>query len=417
MILFGRFIWILIGLILLFEISRDVFKVGDFQGYVETGKLALHGKDIYTYFGNTWPPFFSVFAVLITYASYLLGTEIARLIWLLAILLSYFGSLQLLFLIIFEKKIEFKNFSGNAIQYYNPIVWFPLLIILRYFLDNLANVQINPFLLFASLLLVRFYQKKQIVLLSFILAFTISLKVVTLFFFLYFIYKKEWRILAWTFLFLVLINGIALFFFGFELALNYYQTWADFIIQRGYKANHKNQSIFGLMLRFLTIEPTRAGWTVNVLEYNLEEAKLITKCLITVLGVITLSIFHSKKREKSPNKTIHELFLVCSSIPLITPLAWKAYFLFLWPGVFMVFLHLFGKYQISDGRMFLFGRIVFMMAILFLVCSSEIFVGPTFAKTLEKYSIVTIGGILLILNQFLIYLNLNNFKNSLKIKS
>ena len=58
---------ILIGIILMFELVRDSMRNGDFIGYLNAGNAVLDGKNIYLDQYNTWPPFFSIFSVILAF--------------------------------------------------------------------------------------------------------------------------------------------------------------------------------------------------------------------------------------------------------------------------------------------------------------------------------------------------------------
>ena len=137
---------ILIGIILMFELVRDSMRNGDFIGYLNAGNAVLDGKNIYLDQYNTWPPFFSIFSVILAFFDNL-SCVFIKFIWLLGSVLSMFFIINESIKLIFNKSISFKkNYGTILIQ--NPIILIPLLIVLRFVIDNLANLQINIYMLF-----------------------------------------------------------------------------------------------------------------------------------------------------------------------------------------------------------------------------------------------------------------------------
>ncbi|HAW18867.1 MAG TPA: hypothetical protein DCX14_01675, partial [Flavobacteriales bacterium] len=147
-------ILILIGIILLYEVVRNSMRDGDFVGYVLAGNDVLNGQYLYGSYLNTWPPLFSIFSVVLA-----LGDKFSpffiRFIWLSGSVISIYFIVAETVKLIFKKSLSLRP-RGHHVLPQDPIILIPLLIILRFVLDNLANLQINIFLLLGAILSIRF---------------------------------------------------------------------------------------------------------------------------------------------------------------------------------------------------------------------------------------------------------------------
>jgi len=130
----------LIGAIFLFELIRDAKHPGDFIGYVHASHAVLSGIDIYADYLNTWPPFFSICSVPLA----LLDSQSAyaiRFIWLLGMLIALFFSIRMTVRLTHNKSLVFRSDEDpTTLQWNSAVVLIPLLLLLRFILDNLTNV-------------------------------------------------------------------------------------------------------------------------------------------------------------------------------------------------------------------------------------------------------------------------------------
>jgi Glycosyltransferase family 87 len=402
---FMNVLLILMGLALIFELIRDSMRGGDFIGYVNAGNLVLNNQDIYSDFLNTWPPFFSVFSVFIAWGD-MISSFLIRFLWLFGSIVAMYYTIKVTIKMVLNKSL---NFSGknNGVVFQDLIVMIPLLILFRYVMDNLANIQINIFMLYCSLLCLVFFIKKKYIWFGLLLGLTISLKVYTIFILFYFIYKREYRAVLWTFFFVILFNIIPFLVFGVDKALAYYQQWVTEIAPRSYLALHKNQSVFGLFLRFFTSEELGNNMLVNLFDLDSHRVKVFTYVSIIVASIYPAYLFRKKFTNTSSLSAIFEYSFLFTVIPILSPLSWKAYFIFLWIPYFLIYLVLFRtENQIPAKRMQLM-KYLFRISIALYVFSTEAIVGPYFSDVLESYSAITIGTILLLIIQIIIIKNIN----------
>jgi hypothetical protein len=406
--LIANSILVIIGLVLSFELIRDSLRNGDFAGYVRAGNLVLENKDIYSDALNTWPPFFAVFSVILALGDKVSGVFI-RFLWLAGSILSMYLVIKLTIRVVLGQTVSWgKKKSGVIFQ--DNIILVPVLIMLRFLLENLANVQINIYMLLLACLAIFYFINNKNVLLGLVLALSISLKVYTVFMLFYFIYKRELKPVLWTIVFLLLFNSIAFSVFGFETAMAYYRHWYAEIASVPPTVQHKNQSIFGFMLRLLTSKNPGEGLFVNALNLKSETVKYITYGFILLASSFLAYLFRKKLTEKSSQKSVLEYSFVFSAIPLLSPLAWKAYFIFLWFPYLLTYVYLYkADNQLGKAKR-TFLQSLFLCSIILATFSAQGIVGWHLSRILETVSCITIGTVLLLLIQLSIYRNMHLFE-------
>ena len=398
---------LIFSLSLIYEIIRDSLRPSDFDGYVRAGNAVLSGRFIYADHFNTWPPLFSIFSVPLAWGDSI-SFFIVRFIWNLGSLMAMLGTILLTVSICFQESIQ-QTRKRTLSLLRNPIVLIPLVIMLRYILDNMANVQINIYLLFCSVLSIYLFIHQKFAWAGLLIALTISLKVYTIFFLLYFIYKRAYRLVGFTFVFIIVLNLISFLVYGFQNAHDLYLHWLTISTEQAYTAIHRNQSLFAMFFRFLTTEDPEQSMYVNFMNLNPEKVRTMVYAFIAVIGIIPLILFRKKHAKTDHFQAILEYSIVFTVIPLLTPISWKAYFIFLWFPYFVLFLILF-KYKptIKNTQLNILKGLLFG-SILLIVFSTELFVGRYVSDWLEAYSAITIGTILLVVIQFMIYINHHQF--------
>lgn len=410
--LIANAVLVIFTLALVYEIIRDSLRPSDFDGYVRAGNAVLNGDFIYADHFNTWPPLFSVFSVILAWGDGI-SFFVVRFLWNMGSLVAMLGTIQLTVAICSQESIQ-RTRKRTLELLRSPFVLIPLVIMLRYILDNMANVQINIYLLFASVLIIYLFIHEKYAWAGLLLALTISLKVYTIFFLLYFIYKRAYRLVGFSFLFLVGLNLISIGVFGYQQALDLYLHWSANSTEQAYTAIHRNQSLFAMFFRFLTTEDPEQGMYVNFMQMNPEKVRTMVYAFVAIIGIIPLLLFRKKLVKRDNLQSILEYSIIFTVVPLLTPVSWKAYFIFLWFPYFILFLVLFrNKPGISSLRL-KFLQILYFMSIVFTVFSTELLVGNFMSDWLEAYSVITIGTILLVFAQFLVLIQHNQY--SIKIE-
>ena len=400
-------ILLIVGLGLLFEIARDSFRKGDFMGYVNAGNLVIEHKNIYLDPLNTWPPFFSVFSVPIALGDHV-SNFLIRFLWLIGSLIAMYFIVNVTLKMSLNKTLDFYK-KRDGIKLQDTIFLVPALIILRFILDNLSNLQINIYMLLLACFSVYFFMNKKNALAGFLLALSISLKAYTIFILFYFLYKREFLFSLWTLIFLLLINSTTILVFGFDQAIAYYRYFVSEIASPLPTAHHKNQSILGCMLRLCTTENPQGGIYLNFLTLKSSVVKHLYYVFILVLSFYPAFIFRKKLDDKKGLKSVLEYSFVFSAIPLLSPLSWKAYFIFLWFSYLLSYILLFKVQHTVSKKVTLFLKYLFIISILLTVFSTQSVLGFYISDILETASVITIGTILLLIIQIVLYKNIEKF--------
>lgn len=373
------------ALLLLEEALRYAWRDGDFIGYVAAGEYAVHHKDLYSHWLNTWPPLFSIFCIPVYYLDGL-SPILARVLWQLATLWAFYHSAKRILFLLFNKDLAFSGSSESSIHPWQPLFLLPFLLTLKYLLDNLANVQINVLML--ALCIEAVYQwrtKKKTALAAFLIALTLSLKVYTVFFFVWFILIRQWKMVLLTLGFTALLNIPCFLVYGYDQALLYYHHWWTEIAQAFPMILHKNQSFFAAVWRLTVPEDGGLGIRTHLFYLSMDEAKNIVYLIVFLIGAYPAWLIW--KRSAKEKKPLTGLTLFLALIPLLSPLAWKAYFIFLSPALFQL-SYLFLNEQLNKGE-----NAVFWTSCAFLILSSDIFIGPYFSDVAELFSLITLGAI------------------------
>lgn len=405
----------LIVLILSFEVLRDTFtKGGDFIGYVLVGNLVMDSDNIYKQPAiNTWPPFFSVVSVPIAIADNF-NKYLIRFIWLVFSVIAMFHIVRYTIKMTISRDLKILPLKLSAgitkgeISITHWIVLVPVLIILRYVLDNLSNIQINIFMLFFTVLGLYYFSKGRDVLAALVLAFAISVKVYPVFLFLYFVVKREYKIVLFTILFCLLFGGVPFLVFGVEQAIDYYAFWFNNNVANFTGFGHKNQSFFAMVGRILTndgmgLAPLKAG-----------QVKIVSYTVIAAAGSLVVFLFRKKIDERSSLKIFLEYAFVVTVIPVLSPLAWKAYFIFLFPAYLINYLFIFQFKNSLSNFVNNYLKITYYISIALTVFSSELFLGKYLSDVAEAFSCITIGSILAAINILIFYSYYHKYDTSLK---
>ena len=388
-----KIFWTLIGLALLFEIIRDAGRGGDFIGYIQAGDLVLSGDDIYSDPLNTWPPFFSIFSVPLSLLDNM-NDYVLRLLWLTLSLIAFIDLGNRVYKMIpLTAKLSYIN------DYKLGIIIIPFIISFRYLLDNLANIQINIFMLWMVVVVQELILKKQYWKAGFLLAFSISLKVYTIFILFFYVFKRMGKMVFWAGMFLLGLNTIPFLIFGVEAGFQYYDTWWHEIASGPTTVHHKNQSIFGTMQRIFTDQFPGHSYYINLAQWDPEMVKSLTYIIISMAAIIPAYLF--RKKSGSTQFTCEWIF-VLTAIPVLSPLAWKAYFIFLFPAYWLIHL-IINKHLDVSQRKLRSMKVFFWISVGFTVLTSDLFVGKEWSDRMESFSLITIGTIILLILILIVY--------------
>ena len=391
-------------LVLFFELIRSSLRNGDFIGYLNAGNLTLNGQNLYSDYLNTWPPFFSVFSVPLALLDKLNGT-LARGTWTVLTLLSLFWLMRITVRWVHGKRLllPYKKGDESTIEFTNFLVLVPFLILFRFVLDNLTNLQINLILLWTSVLVIDWFIKGKHSWAGALLALSISLKVYPIFLLLYFVFKRELKLVSWTVLFFIIINTVPFVVYGYEQAIQYYAHWWNEIASPYASVQHKNQSFFSMLRSLLTNESPGFDIYINVMDLPIKTLKKVAYGVIIVGALYPMYLFRDKLKNKQDEFALIEYAFVLAAIPILSPLAWKAYFIFLWPAYLLIYHYLYHMKTGMKQQKITILKVLYFVSILLNVFSTELFTGPRFSDILESYSCITIGTMLVLLVLLVLY--------------
>ncbi len=397
---------LLLLIIMAFEVVRSSMRDGDFIGYIRAGRLTLDGAFIYSDYLNTWPPFFSVFCVPFAWLDQLNGT-ILRGCWTALMIVAFFYCMRISLQWLTNQKLcwPFQSAGVGELSFTSPIVLIPFLILFRFVLDNQTNLQINIFLLLACLLCIKYWSQEKILPASFLLALAIAVKAYPIFLLFFFLFKLQFRLVAWAILMLLIINGIPFLVYGLEDASTYYAHWWNEIASPYPESNHKNQSFNALLRNYLHTDSQKLMVYFNFLDLELSTLKKLGYAIIGVVALYPMYIFGFKMDKKMDINAQLEFAFVFAAICILSPVAWKSNFIFLYPAYLLIYYWVFIKKEALHRPIREGIKVLFFASLFLNIFSSELFIGNYFSDVLESFSCITFGTIFVLIAVVMIYRN------------
>jgi len=380
-----RGILLLIGLALLFELIRDVQRDGDFIGYINAGNAVINSTPIYADYLNTWPPFFSIFSVPLAILDGIIQQGI-RLLWLLCMVLAWNVIIPLGNKLFLDNKTK-PILSRQGIILPEWSVLIPFLFVFRFVIDDISNIQINTFLLLGCLYTIKWYREGKNVKAGFLLGGLIALKVYPIFLLAFYGYRKAYKLVGFGLLTVVLTYVFSLLVFGVDQGNGYYAHWLQHKAMGETIITHKNQSLLPLLTGLLS--PVSRGLDIqfNILELSPATAKRVYYVLVLLVGgSVVLNYWKSSLRVDSKSVTLFAFIL--AAIPILSPLAWKYYFVFLYPIHVVLYQRIRSKYTGKGWRIIYFG------AVALTIISTDGLIGNYTSDVLEVFGVITISTLL-----------------------
>ena len=115
--------------------------------------------------------------------------------------------------------------------------------------------------------------------------------------------------------------------------------------------------------------------------------------MVGMIGIIVAYLF-SKGKKQNDATFIVQTFFVITAIPILSPLAWKAYFIFLWPGYLWVYNQIWNNHLNRKSNTVI--KILFILSLVGTVLSSEMFLGGYISDLFEIFASITLGTLLLL---------------------
>lgn len=379
----------MVALAFVFELIRDCQRDGDFMGYINAGNAVINQTPIYADYLNTWPPFFAIFSVPLAWG-HAVSPIFIRLIWLIGIIVSWYFIAKWTVHMSLDSTLVLK--PKNDPQY----VWFldwrvflPFLFVLRFIIDDLSNIQINSFILLSCLYAIHCYLRERHITAGIVLGVIISLKVYPIFLLFFFVYKHAYKTTAISLLVIGLTTLISLLIFGWDVGVQYYSDWIQNKAMGETILTHKNQSIFPWFEGLFTNQSRGLNIHYNVLSLTTTLSKKLTYLFIALAATCIAWLFRKGNERYS---SFGKFAFILAAIPILSPLAWKYYFVFLFPLLFIQFNYL------LQTRTKGVARLLFVVSIALAILSTDGLLGVWFSDVLEVFGCVTWATILLLVS-------------------
>jgi hypothetical protein len=224
-----------------------------------------------------------------------------------------------------------------------------------------------------------------------ILGTIISLKVYPIFLLLFFVVKRQWKVVRYTLLAIVGAILITVFVFGPTQALSYHGDWIQNKAMGETIFTHKNQSLMPLLQALVTEQSRGLDIYYNIVDWSLSGAKKFSYFIIALFALIPAQLLLFDKRKKTPYVHFGEFAFVFAAIPILSPLAWKYYFVFLYPMYVFIWYSIFIR---KEGNTT--SRVLFYSSIALSILSTDGLLGVYLSDVLEVFGCITIATILLL---------------------
>lgn len=332
---------------------------------------------------NTWPPVFSILSVplaIINNFNYYL----VRFLWMVFLFYCLIYSLKTILEFLENKSLNYKTLFTE----YSKKPWYviSLFFICRSMMDNIMYMQINVPMLAVCLYS---FKKHNNLTSGVIMGVSIGAKVYNVFFIPLFVLLRQWKSLIGIFLGLLLMFALSIVVFGYDHSIELHQYWYQNIASAKHEFVHRNQSLMASFHRLFNVENSIVNNQSPILPLN---ELLINKLFyIFLLFLASLYLFKFYKKIINPDILFIKLsiILVITAIPLLTPVAWKANYVYALPAIFYL-VHSYYHHKKQPLKILLFGISMFCLTF-----SAEVIVSRPVMYWLEKQNVLPIGQLIL----------------------
>jgi hypothetical protein len=313
---------------------------GDFRGFLIAGERFLQGSDLYE--GSsvatnvTWPPFFAMVMVPFVLLARV-NLPMTQVLWYLIITTVF-----LISIVMWSRIVRLKS-SGRTDReedpvFYSPVLWIPLVCVSGPLLDNAAQLQSAPLLLFfVTMGLAGLLQEKPLQagawfgIAASIKAFPVLLAVPLL-------YRKNYRALAAMILAGVLSTAVPVLRYGIEGYLKIIQEWIALSFSGGYPLGGLSQSVYAMVGRYTALNP----FELMVKRFpspppddpGIVAATWIYRILLVICIAVVYYLIHKRNYRNSALEFSY--FTVLMTI--FSPISWRHYFVLMLPAwIFLTF--------------------------------------------------------------------------------
>jgi len=366
------------------EVGRSLGRLDGvvFTGYTQVGEVVLQGGDPYGLPINTWPPFFLFLAAGLALLARV-SLPIALLLWQLGSVATVWGSCRLMARLVGEEPAPFTSSA----------VLVPVLMTARLLQEHLQHTQINLYVIFLVLLAFYLFQRRREPLGGLALATATSLRAVPLLFLPYLLYKRAWRAAAWTAAFLLVLNVVLpLVTLGAATTAERWRSWRT---RAAVETNdptpvYPNQSLLSAMKRVLTVE----GGARDPLRYPVTswQTTRVVHLFYGVVAVVLIALAFAFRRNPpglADPSVFSEVVVGLCLMTLVSPLAWKAHFVTLLAGYWLV-------WRVIRGRKARLPWVVWWSSFVCLTLTAPLLIGGRLRAVLESLNVITVGGLLVL---------------------
>ncbi|MGH8005145.1 MAG: glycosyltransferase family 87 protein [Limisphaerales bacterium] len=319
----------------------------DFRSFYNTGSLILTATDIYRSSQTDDGFFYSPPVALLMVPLSLLPQKAAAALWYLGNLLGLLILLAVAGYLLEDTETRAAGWRWLKERWKGSekrdlkILWIlTLLLTARFWLNNFEMGQINLALWSLTAISVYLAKTGRPVAGGAFLGLAITIKVLPILFLFYFFIKRNFRLVGSALLALPISFLLPSLFLGWEQNLNLLAAWYNKVIgpaafQGAVDTSDMNQSLPALLHRFLSFAPTsqKTGHTVTLMELD----PLLLDILVWAVSITGLGLLAFYARPPIRNapggmrpaagfKENLEISLVFLSAVLLSPQAWKAYF-------------------------------------------------------------------------------------------
>lgn len=284
---------IILGILIILGIRTTInlfsSQMIDFSAYIATANAFLLGQDPYFIkpLSLLYPPASLTLFIPFTLIPY----QYAKTVWLILSLFALFLGLHLLFKKVTHKHPNLNTLSLEAIFILSAFQLFPTKF-------SLAQGQINSLVFLGLILLFQSINSKKTILTGLILSILVNIKLLPLFFILYFLLTKQTKVLLYFFFFYLSSNYILDLFSPIDLS-------SSFVSQTIHRTQNPplyyyNQSLTAFLYRV-----------------GLENISFVVNLSLVAITALTTFL-----KPKQINKNL-SLFLCC--LLLISPITWQHY--------------------------------------------------------------------------------------------
>ena len=377
-----RAVTVLLVLWAVFEIGRSLGRVDGviFTGYTQVGEAVLQGGDPYGLTINTWPPFFLFIAALLALLARV-SLPGALLLWQLGSVAAIWGVTRLVPRLLGEQPARFDSTS----------VLVPVLMTARLLQEHLQHTQVNLYVLLLVVLAFVLFQRRRNALGGLSLAAAVSLRAVPLLFVVYLLYKRAWAAAAWTGGFLLVLNLVLpLVAFGPSGAAERWRSWRAVAARETADPTpvYSNQSVLAALKRLLTAEGgARDPVRYAIASWPTARVQVLFNLLLVAGAVVLGFLFRRHPAGVNGPHVAWEVGALLCAMPLVSPLAWKAHFITLLVGYWLVWRAAAGSRP---------PALAWWGSFACLTLSASALWGGRLSHILESWNVITVGALLVL---------------------